>query len=120
MSMRSASASGDQNTAMLSLVMLRACAPYHVFYVDGFAGSRVERADALLDIAAQTTELLDIGAQLLANLLLICLWQRGRLGDRVVEHLAHLAILPQRRAGPSQRALHLTAPPFHRARCGDS
>lgn len=70
--------------------MPRAGALYDVFYFESLARAGVKRADALLDIAAQAMELLDIGPQLLADSLLRRLGQPCRLGDRVVEYLAHV------------------------------
>jgi hypothetical protein len=100
--------------------MPRASALYDVFHIDGLARARVKRADTLLDVAPQTMELLKIGSQLAAYLVLRRLRQPRRLGDSIFEYFAHVRSLSRSAVWSplSGRTLTATAERFSRCRSG--
>jgi hypothetical protein len=81
------------STGKLPLRVLCASARDHLVDVEGLSRSRVERSDALLDVAPKRTEPFDTGMQLPADLLLDRLRQGRCLCDGILERTSHTTII---------------------------
>src|SRR3954468_14689748 len=93
MSRRSCSDSGAQTSARLFGGMLPARAGDHRVDVEFTPGAVVQRAKALIDLAAQPAQLLEILEEILAESVLLGFRKVGRCGERLFEQLVHAATL---------------------------
>ena len=89
MSVRSPIASGDQTGGLLAPAITFVCLPKELLDVQRLSLAGLQRAEALVDVPAKLTQLVDMREQLPTDLFLIRGRKAGNFGDGLLQRLDH-------------------------------